>query len=78
MIGAALILLGLVGIYLGVDKLRDYRAGESEFGPIDVTGMHPLWEKVSKLQRFNGHLDIWALLIGGPFCVILGIVVLLS
>ena len=76
-IGAGLILLGCVAIYLGIAKLRDYRSEQNEFGAIDVTGLHPLWEKVFKVQRFNGHLDIWMFLILGPACVIGGIVALL-
>ena len=78
MIGAALILLGCLSIYLGMAKLRDFRSGDNEFGPIDVTGLHPLWEKVFKIQRFNGHLDIWMFLILGPACIVGGLVTLLT
>ena len=77
MIGLGLILLGCLSLYLGFNKLKDRRKSRNEFSATATSGLHPIWKKVSKLQRFNAHLDIWIFLVLGPVVIIVGVVALL-
>ena len=78
MIGLGLIVLGCLSLYLGISNFRDYRRGQNALCPADVAGLHPLWNTVFKLRRFNAHLDIWIFLVLGPALVVGGIAVLLA
>jgi hypothetical protein len=77
-IGFGIIVLGCLSLYLGLSQLRDYRASRNDFGPDDITGLHPLWGKVFKLRRFNAHFNIWMFLGLGSVCIVVGIAAVLG
>lgn len=78
MIAVALIVLGILSLWLGITQLRDRRMGQNDFAANDLTDLHPLWGKVFTLQRFSARIDIWMFLILGPVMVGFGLAILLG